>query len=196
MRRELIALLPVLALSSVFVLNQSCANKALVEEVEEDIKKSKENITEAKGNLKESKDLLKSAKDILTSAREKLTAHRENVALHKPPAREEPAEEVQEAPKEVTAQEETTQMGQITVAWCDTLWDISTKIYGNSLYWPAIYDLNKEKIGDDPWILEQGTTLVYKLQLTEEEKDRAVREAIAWDLKFKDRPRSPKCPPR
>lgn len=184
MRRELIALLPVLGLSAVFVVNQSCATKSALEEVEKEAQKPKENIVQAKENLRESKSLLGEARRILESAKEKLDRHIANKALHTPP------------PPPPTPEEKAPEYGEVTVGWCDTLWDISARIYGNSLYWPAIYHLNEEKIGEDPWILTQGIVLKYKMELTEEEKNEAVKEALEWDLKFKDRPRSPKCPPK
>ncbi len=188
MRRELIALLPVLGLSGIFVVNQSCATKSALEEVEKDLESPKENVTQAKENLREAKGLLGDARRILESARAKLDRHVENRALHTPPP---PKEEVVAEPVR-----EEPEYGTVRVGWCDTLWDISAEVYRNSLYWPAIYNLNRDKIGDDPWILAQGTVLRYKKTLTAEEKNRAIREAIEWDLRFRDRPRSPKCPPR
>ncbi len=188
MRRELIALLPVLALSGAFIVNQSCATKSILEEVEKEKEVPKKNIEEAKKNLKEAKGLLSEAKKILESASKKFREHAENKALHTPPPPPPPTP-VEEA------EEEVPEYGKVTVGWCDTLWDISDRVYGNALYWPSIYNLNRNKIGDDPWILTQGWVLKYKMKLTEEEKNRAIREAIEWDLKFKDRPRSPKCPP-
>jgi len=185
MRREIIALLPVIGLSAAFVVNQSCATKSALEEVEKEAQKPKENIAQAKENLKESKNLLGEAKRLLESAKEKFERHVANRALHTPPP----------PPSEEKKAEEVPEYGEVTVGWCDTLWDISARIYGNSLYWPSIYHLNEEKIGSDPWILTRGTVLKYKTDLTDEEKNQAVKEAIEWDLKFKNRPRSPKCPP-
>ncbi len=189
MRRELIALLPVMALSAVFVVNQSCATKSALEEVEQETEGPKKNIEQAKENLKEARNLLGEARSVLESAKEKLAEHVADKALHTPPPP--PVEE-----KVEEAVEEVPEFGTVRVGWCDTLWDISSEVYNNSLYWPAIYNLNRDKIGEDPWILTQGTVLKYKKTLTPEEKNRAIKEAIEWDLRFKDRPRSPKCPPR
>ncbi len=189
MRREILALLPIVGLSAAFVINQSCATKAALEEVEREAQTPKENIAQAKENLQESRSLLREAKDILRSAKEKLNRHASDVALHTPPPPP-PKEEVEvaEAPQ--------PQYGEVTVGWCDTLWDIAARVYGNGLYWPAIYDLNRDKIGSDPWILSQGMVLKYKLDLTEEEKEQALKEAIEWGLRYKGRPSSPKCPPK
>ena len=182
MRREVIALLPIAGLAVAFVVNQSCATKSALEEVEKNLQKPRENIVQAKENLKESRSLLGEARRILESAKMKLESHIANEAAHTPPPREEVVKE--------------PEYGEVTVGWCDTLWDISARIYGNALYWPSIYNLNKEKIGNDPWILAQGWVLKYKIELTEEEKDEAIKEALEWDLRFKDRQRTPKCPPR
>ncbi|WP_457600321.1 LysM peptidoglycan-binding domain-containing protein [Hydrogenivirga sp.] len=186
MRRELVALLPLVGLSAVFVVNQSCATKSALEETEKELEKPKENIAEAKENLKAARANINDARSLLERAKQKL-AEREK-------AKEEETQPVvtQEAPEETAAVEYKTWK----VGWCDTLWDISAKVYDNSLYWPAIYDLNRDKVGSDPWILTQGTVLKYKAELSEEEKRAAVKEAIEWDLKFRDRPRSPKCPPK
>ncbi len=186
MRRELIALLPLVGLSAVFVVNQSCATKSALEEAEKGLEQPKENIAQAKENLKSARANINEARSLLDRAKEMLAK------------REKPQEEVtpvvtQEAPEEKAP---TVEYGTWKVGWCDTLWDISSKVYGNSLYWPSIYNLNRDKIGSDPWILVQGRVLKYKKELTEEEKNEAVKEAIEWDLKYKDRPRSPKCPPR
>ena len=78
---------------------------------------------------------------------------------------------------------------------CDTLWGISSKVYKNPYYWPTIYHLNEKSIGKDPWIIRIGLLLRFKLKLTEEEKRKAFKEAVYWDRKFKNRPRSPLCPP-
>ena len=188
MRRELIALLPVIGLSAAFVANQSCATKSALEEVEKDLQEPKENVVKAKENLKESKGLLADAKKLLESAKNKLESHEADKKAHTPPPPPPP-------PQEETAKEEP-EFGQVKVGWCDTLWDLSARIYGNSLYWPSIYNLNRDKIGEDPWILSQGLVLKYKTTLTEEEKNQAVKEALEWELKFKNRPRSPKCPPK
>ncbi len=185
MRREVLALLPIVGLSAAFVVNQSCATKSALEEVEKEVQEPKENIAQAKENLRESRNLLGEARRILESAKSKLESHIANKAAHTPPPPPPAEEEVAKEPE----------YGEVKVGWCDTLWDISARIYGNSLYWPSIYNLNKEKIGDDPWILTQGWVLKYKTELTEEEKNQAIKEALEWDLKFKNRPRSPKCPP-
>jgi len=186
MRRELIALLPLVGLSAVFVVNQSCATKSALEETEKELEQPKKNIEEAKENLKSAKANIKDARSLLEKAKEKLAQ------------REKPQEETPEATQQETEEASTGAQEYKTwrVGWCDTLWDISSKVYDNSLYWPAIYNLNRGKIGSDPWILTQGTVLKYKAQLTDEEKREAVKEAIEWDLKYKDRPRSPKCPPK
>jgi len=166
MRRELIALLPVIGLSAIFLLpviglsaifvvNQSCATKSALEEVEKEAEVPAQNIAQAKENLKEAKGLLGEAKSLLESAREKLNRHVEDKAAHTPP----PPPPVEEEP-EVVAEE--PEFGTVRVGWCDTLWDISSRVYNNSLYWPAIYNLNRDKVGDDPWILAQGTVLRYK----------------------------------
>lgn len=192
MRRELIALLPLMGISGAFLVNQSCATKSALEEVQKETEEPKSNLQEAKENLKQARSILGEARNILEAAKERLERHIANREMHTPPP---PPEEpkVEEAPAVPVEREE---YGTVRVGWCDTLWDISERVYNNSLYWPAIYNLNRDKVGDDPWILTQGMVLRYKLDLTEEEKDRAVKEAIEWDLKFKDRPRSPKCPPK
>ncbi len=183
MRREILALFPILGLSAVFVVNQSCATKTALEEVEKEMQTPKENVAKAKANLQESKGILGEAKSILESAKEKLNRHVSDVAAHTPPPPPEP--EVEEP-----------EYGEVTVGWCDTLWDISVRVYDNGLYWPAIYNLNRDKIGADPWILSQGMVLKYKVELSEEEKEQAVREAIEWGMRLRGRPTSPKCPPR
>jgi nucleoid-associated protein YgaU len=187
MRREIVALFPLVGLSAAFVINQSCASKSALEEAEKELEKPKENIEEAKKNLKEARGILGEAKRLLENAKQKL-AEREKAEEEAPKEEVPVVQEVQEAPVE--------EYRTWKVGWCDTLWDISSKVYDNSLYWPAIYNLNKDKVGTDPWILTQGIVLKYKVELTEDEKREAIREAIEWDLKFKDRPRSPKCPPR
>ncbi|MDQ7081862.1 MAG: hypothetical protein Q9N34_01850 [Aquificota bacterium] len=171
MRRGLIALLPLVGLSGAFIVNQSCATKSALEEVQGEAEVPKKNIQEARENLQEARGILGEARRILESARERLERHIANRELHTPPPPPEKpvAEEVPPAPVE------KEEYGTVKVGWCDTLWDISERVYNNSLYWPAIYNLNREKVGDDPWILAQGTVLRYKLNLTEEEKDMAVR---------------------
>ena len=183
MRRELIALLPVIGLSAVFMTNQGCATKPVLEEVNKEKEVPKKNLEEAKNNLKEARGLLSEARNLLESAKDKLTAK----LTPKPQPK---VEVIEEKPKPGVG------FGKVKVGWCDTLWEISEKVYNNSLYWPAIYDLNRDKVGEDPWVLVQGTILKYKMELTEEEKNEAVKEAIAWSLKFKDRNPSPKCPPK
>lgn len=186
MRREIIALLPLVGLSAAFVVNQSCATKPALEEVEKEIDEPKKNIEDAKKNLKEAKGVLGEAKQLLEQAKQKLAK------------KEEEQVKTTEAPKEEVEEEQqpTGEFRVWKVGWCDTLWDISSKVYNNSLYWTAIYKLNRDKVGSDPWILAQGTVLKYKAVLSEEEKNEAVKEAIEWDLKYKDRVRSPKCPPK
>jgi len=158
-----------MALSTVFMVNQSCATKSALEEVEQETEGPKENVEQAKENLKEAKNLLGEARSILESAREKLTEHVADKALHTPP----PPPEEEKVEK---AEEEGPEFGTVRVGWCDTLWDISSELYNNSLYWPAIYNLNRDKIGEDPWILTQGTVLRFKKTLTAEEKNRAMEE--------------------
>ncbi len=192
MRRGLIALLPLVGVSGAFIVNQSCATKSALEEVQGEAEVPKKNIQEARENLREARGILSEARSILESASEKLERHIANRELHTPP----PPPEKPVAEETPPAPVKREEYGTVKVGWCDTLWDISERVYNNALYWPAIYNLNREKVGEDPWILTQGIVLRYKLNLTEEEKDRAVREAIEWDLKFKDRPRSPKCPPK
>jgi hypothetical protein len=193
MRRELIALLPLVAVSGAFLVNQSCATKSALEEVQKETEGPRSDLREAKSNLQQARSILGEARSILEAAKEKLERHIANKEMHTPPPPPPEEPEVVTAPR---VPEEKEEFGTVRVGWCDTLWDISERVYNNSLYWPAIYNLNKEKVGDDPWILAQGMVLRYKLNLTEEEKDRAVKEAIEWDLRFKDRPRSPKCPPK
>ena len=185
MKRALIALVPVIGLSAFVITGQSCASKTLLEEVKEETKEPKQNIAQAKENLKEAKNILSEVRNILNNAKAKLEEKqrmRETVV-------ETPAPQMQ-------AEEEKPAYATVKVRWCDTLWDISDRVYGNSLYWPAIYNLNKGKIGEDPWILSQGMELTYKVDLSEEEKNQAVKEAIEWSLRFKDRKLSPKCPPK
>ena len=197
MRRELIALIPVLGLSGFFVVNQGCATKPVLEEVSKELDQPKKNLEEAKNNLKDARGILGDARKLLEGAKQKVAAvgakaRAAEIVLETPT--EEEAGKGEEVAKEETAREE--EFGSVRVGWCDTLWDISEKVYNNSLYWPAIYELNRDKVGDDPWILSQGVVLKYKTKLTEEEKDRAVKDAIAWAMKFKDRKRDPKCPPK
>ncbi len=184
MRRELIALFPMVALSGAFMVNQSCATKSALEEVGKELDEPKKNLEVAKENLKVSRTNINDARSILEKAKEKVAQRAQMQKVQRPTTQEEkqPAE--------------TPEVSTVKVGWCDTLWDISAKVYNNALYWPAIYDLNRDKVGNDPWMLAEGMVLKYKVQLSEEEKNRAVKTAIEWDLKYKDRPRSPKCPPK
>ena len=196
MRRELVALLPVVGLSGFFVINQGCATKPVLEEVQKELEQPKKNVAEAKENLKEAKATLGEARRLLEGAKSRVAAgakaRADEIVLDM--GEEEGKEGEGQAQGAKPAGEAS--LGSIKVGWCDTLWDISEKVYNNSLYWPAIYELNRDKVGDDPWILSQGIVLSYKEELTEEEKDRAVKDAIAWAMKFKDRNRNPKCPPK
>jgi len=110
MRRELIALLPVIGLSATFVINQSCATKSALEEVEKETELPKKNISQAKENLKESRKLLGEARSLLEAAKGKLTEHIENRALHTPPP-----------PEEEVSVQEVPEYGTVKVGWCDTL---------------------------------------------------------------------------
>jgi hypothetical protein len=75
---------------------------------------------------------------------------------------------------------------------CDTLWDIAASVYGDPLLWAAIYEANKDKIGD-PWIIEVGTVLkIPKLTPAEKEKYRKMSLEIMQEMA--DRPLGPKCP--
>ena len=194
MKREFIALVPVLGVSLAFLTNQSCTTKTTTQQytyddctlpgavatIKRETKEPKENLKAARKNLDEAKGFLAEAESILRSAKNRLETHIANKPIHTPPPPPPPP----------------PAYGEIKVGWCDTLWDISAKVYDNALYWTAIYNLNKDKIGDDPWILIQGKVLKYKIELTEEEKEEALKESLEWAMKFKDRKRVPKCPPK
>ena len=48
----------------------------------------------------------------------------------------------------------------------DTLWDIATRRLGAGASWPAIYALNRDVIGPDPWVITPGQRLVLPSQAT------------------------------
>jgi nucleoid-associated protein YgaU len=41
----------------------------------------------------------------------------------------------------------------------DTLWSIAEQFYGDGSLWPAIYQANRDLIGDDPSYIQAGWTL-------------------------------------
>ncbi|MDQ7082566.1 MAG: hypothetical protein Q9N34_06125 [Aquificota bacterium] len=84
MRRGIIALLPLVGLSAAFIVNQSCATKSALEEVDKELEAPKKNIEEAKNNLKESRGLLSEARQLLESAKQKI-AEREKAKEEAPP---------------------------------------------------------------------------------------------------------------
>ena len=75
---------------------------------------------------------------------------------------------------------------------CDTLWDISSEVYGTPLLWGAIYEANKDKIGD-PWIIEVGTKLKIPT-LTLQQAKKYKEETLRMMEEMADRPLGPKCP--
>ena len=79
-----------------------------------------------------------------------------------------------------------------TVKPCDTLWDISTTVYGTPLLWAAIYEANKNLIRD-PWILKVGEKLKIPV-LTKKEIQKYRRETLQLMEEMADRPLGPKCP--
>lgn len=79
-----------------------------------------------------------------------------------------------------------------TVKPCDTLWDISAKVYGTPLLWAAIYEANKNQISD-PWIIEVGTKLKVP-KLTPAEREKYKKESLKLMEEMADRPLGPKCP--
>ena len=79
-----------------------------------------------------------------------------------------------------------------TVKPCDTLWDISAKVYGTPLLWAAIYEANKDQISD-PWIIEVGTKLKIP-KLTPAERKKYEKESLKLMEEMADRPLGPKCP--
>ena len=79
-----------------------------------------------------------------------------------------------------------------TVKPCDTLWDISSQVYGTPLLWAAIYEANKNLI-TDPWIIEVGTKLKIP-KLTPAEREKYKKETLKLMEEMADRPLGPKCP--
>ena len=79
-----------------------------------------------------------------------------------------------------------------TVKPCDTLWDISTTVYGTPLLWAAIYEANKNLIRD-PWILKVGEKLKIPV-LTKKEIQKYRKETLQLMKEMADRPLGPKCP--
>ncbi len=75
---------------------------------------------------------------------------------------------------------------------CDTLWDISNEVYGTPLLWGAIYEANRDKIGD-PWIIEVGTKLKIPT-LTLRQAKKYKEETLRMMEEMADRPLGPKCP--
>ena len=75
---------------------------------------------------------------------------------------------------------------------CDTLWDISAKVYGTPLLWAAIYEANRDKIRD-PWFISVGERLRIP-KLTPAERERYKKESLKLMEKMADRPLGPKCP--
>ncbi len=75
---------------------------------------------------------------------------------------------------------------------CDTLWDISSAVYGTPLLWAAIFEANRDKI-TDPWIIEVGTKLRIP-ELTPEQVKKFKEETIRLMEEMADRPLGPKCP--
>ena len=75
---------------------------------------------------------------------------------------------------------------------CDTLWDISAKVYGTPLLWAAIYEANRDKIRD-PWFISVGEKLKIP-KLTPAEREKYEKESIKLMEEMADRPLGPKCP--
>jgi len=75
---------------------------------------------------------------------------------------------------------------------CDTLWDISSSVYGTPLLWSAIYEANKDKIVD-PWMLTVGWKLKIPV-LTAKEAKKYKKETLRLMEEMADRPLGPKCP--
>jgi len=75
---------------------------------------------------------------------------------------------------------------------CDTLWDISSNVYGTPLLWAAIYEANKDKIMD-PWMLTVGWKLKIPV-LTPKEAEKYRKETVRLMEEMADRPLGPKCP--
>ena len=103
-------------------------------------------------------------------------------------------------PKKVEKKNKKTEKGKEkkvaytywTVKPCDTLWDISAKVYGTPLLWAAIYEANKDQISD-PWIIEVGTKLKIP-KLTPAERKKYEKESLKLMEEMADRPLGPKCP--
>ncbi|MEO2153628.1 MAG: choice-of-anchor D domain-containing protein [Aquificota bacterium] len=76
---------------------------------------------------------------------------------------------------------------------CDTLWDISSSVYGTPLLWGAIFLANQDKI-QDPWILQIGQKLVIP-PLDKKQREEYKKLTLQLMEEMADRPLGPKCPP-
>ncbi|NPB05190.1 MAG: LysM peptidoglycan-binding domain-containing protein [Aquificae bacterium] len=106
----------------------------------------------------------------------------EVIVVEETPAPTEPAEELPQ----------TKAYRTWVVKPCDTLWDISEKVYGTPLLWAAVWDANRDQI-KDPWIIEVGMRLKVP-SLTPEEREKYRRETLRLMAEMADRPLGPKCP--
>lgn len=63
----------------------------------------------------------------------------------------------------------------------DTLEKIAKTLYGCRECWFSIYDMNREKVKNNPWKrLKEGIKLKYKLNLTFREKEEMKEKYMEW----------------
>ena len=85
---------------------------------------------------------------------------------------------VKETPPAATVQEQPADIRHVVKAG-SCLWDISGDQYGDAFKWTLIYKANRDQI-EDPDIIEIGQQLTIRSDHTQEETDKAVKEAQDW----------------
>lgn len=59
----------------------------------------------------------------------------------------------------VAATDDTIEGSEYTVQKADSLWKIAVRSYGDGYAWTRIYDANKETVGSNPGVIEEGMVL-------------------------------------